>query len=404
MKSLQNVLVDVSTSRKAKRVLDILERFRQKLKGGYTYHKLSKGIVETGSFFLAYDQKCKAWEYATETLKLTDVIQPITLRNRLAKELLKDGSLIVIKLNDDPSIEVFVQVKYLSSPKVTEQGPVIESEDITIGIYEDDQLILSPAPQRASIGNTVRLSEFSRFAGFEDVFKKITYNSLNTSTHLSDALSYAIKSLDILRLEKRNSWKLQPLSRLSRPFFGTPLGGTVAGKVFIDETLKRDSLLEDLRKSLQEFQKEPPLGLFDGIGPIPRKHLFTTEYPYPIWRTEWPVLRGRTFDVVKDFLSGDSDIDGLESILKEFPLPPISKLWEQEIMNKSKVANASPWPEIGSLCAFWDGTYDEKTNKSVGILTNVDGFPFNTRYTCNHSSTYENARNVTPESAPGISD
>lgn len=396
MKSLQNVLVDVSTSRKAKRVLDILERFSQKFKGGYTYHKLSKGIVETGSFFLAYDQNCKAWEYATETLKLTDVIQPITLRNKLAKELLKDGSLIVIKLNEDPSIEVFVQVKYLSFPKVTEQDPGIESQDITIGIYEDDQLILSPTPQRASIGNTVKLSEFSRFAGFEDVFKKIICNSLNTSAHLSDALSYAIKSLDILRLEKRNRWEFQPISRKTIPFLDFALGGTTAGKIYIDETKKFEDLLVDVRKQFDEFTKENGTGSVDGIGQISRIHFFNVgDFSY---KSSWPVLRGRSYDVVKDFLSWDSETGGLEPILKKFPLPPLSKLWEQVIMNKP-AANTTPWPEIGSLCAFWDGTYDEKTNKSVGILTNVDGFPFNTRYTCNHNSTYENARNVTPELA-----
>lgn len=383
MKSLQNVIVDASTSRKAKKIYHILKKFGQRFADEATDQRLSGGATGNRFFFLAYNEADKTWGYVTETVKIADVIQPIILRNRLAKELLAEGAAIIVQLNEDPSIEVLVIVKYVGSPKDVAY-PVRDHDDLTIGIYEEGQFILSPKPQRASIGNTVRVSEFCRFAGIQDILSEVKYKALTSTTDLPDALSFALNSVNFFRTLKRKYWKTEPLSQTNRPFFDSDLGGTTAGKIAIDETKKLDDLLTDLRKSFDEFIKENGTGTVDHPGKVSRKHFFNFKDNTPD-KPRWP-----------ETIVGSSD--GLESILKKFPLPPFSKLWEKEIMNKP-TAGASPWPEIGSLCAFWNGTYDEKTNKSVGILTNVDGFPFNTRYTCNHNSTYENARNVTPELA-----
>jgi hypothetical protein len=302
----------------------------------------------------------------------------------------------VVKLNEDPSIEVLVRVKYVSSPKGTEHSSVRESEDLTIGIYEDGQFILSPERRKAILGNTVRVSEFCRFANFNDIVTGTNYKArTEPQTHMADAFAYALTNIDYRCGIKINPLKTQPFSQVNRAFFGWPFGGTTAGKIHIDETKKFEDLLADVRKQFDEFTKENGTGSVDGLGQISRKHFFTFDALNPEPILNRPVLIGRTFDFVKDFLSREPYDGGLESILKEFPLPPFSKILQNVMINKP----TSPWPEIGSLCEFWDGTMDEPTNKSVGILTHVEASPFRILYTSNNNLKYQNARKTTPELA-----
>lgn len=197
MEILINKIVDVSTSKKAKKALKVLRMFNQRIKKSCGYYLANSANSVTK--YIALGDLC-IWDYVQfiSNWEQCDIIQPSELKKILAKELLKCGDVVIIEGHQ---------------PKRTRWIACIKNVE-----YYGDAGLKFTTTEATCLNNPSYRSgsafagKFKRFATTDEVAKLVEEIAINTHTETIDNhLSHTVEKAWI------HSLRMQPIKKI---FFG----------------------------------------------------------------------------------------------------------------------------------------------------------------------------------------